>query len=66
MDKFLIACCLFCFITGMYCAVLIEKDRGCTVEVQRGQVVTVTVGRSEQYEELYIRCDVVAGTRGLG
>lgn len=47
MDKFLIACCLFSFICGMFLTMQIEKDRGCTVEVQRGQVVTVTVGRSE-------------------
>jgi hypothetical protein len=47
MDRFLLACCLFCFITGMYCAVLIEQGRGCTVEVARGQVITVTVGKKD-------------------
>lgn len=47
MDRFWISCCLFSFIVGMFVTVQIENNRGCTVEVQRGQVVTVTVGRSE-------------------
>jgi hypothetical protein len=47
MDRFVIACCVFSFITGMYVTMLIEKNRGCTVEVTRGQVTTVNIGRTE-------------------
>jgi len=47
MDRFLIACCVFSFIVGMFVTVEIQHGRGCTVEVQRGQVTTVTIGRAE-------------------
>lgn len=47
MDKFVIACCIFSFITGMYIAHMIEQGRGCRIEVARGQVITVTMGSRE-------------------
>lgn len=47
MDRFFIGCCVFSFIVGMFLTVEIEHGRGCTVEVKRGQVTTVTVGRVE-------------------
>jgi hypothetical protein len=42
--KFIIACCVFSFITGMYATHTIEKGRGCSVLMTRGQVTTVTLG----------------------
>lgn len=44
--KFLIACCVFSFITGTYIAVLVQKDRdnGCTVSFQRGNETHVLIG----------------------
>jgi hypothetical protein len=42
--KLLIACCVFSFITGMYIAVLVTKDKGCTVEFKRGQESHIVVG----------------------
>ena len=48
MDRFFWACMIFMFITGMYVAHLIEMSRGCAVEVQRGQVITVTVGNRDE------------------
>jgi hypothetical protein len=44
MNKFLVACCLFSFITGMYFAVMIEKDRGCTVSFKRGSETHIMIG----------------------
>ena len=50
MDKFLIACCIFNFITGMYIAHEIENNHGCTIEVTRGKATTVYIGHNnEQY-----------------
>lgn len=45
MDRFLIACCVFSFITGMYVTIQIEQGRGCTIEVTKGQTTTVTIGK---------------------
>lgn len=42
--KFIIACCVFSFISGMYIAHMIEKGAPCEVEIKRGQVVSVMVG----------------------
>ena len=42
-----IAACVFCFITGMYTAHMIEAGRGCKVQVVRGQVITVTTGERD-------------------
>ncbi len=42
--KLLIACCVFSFITGMYIAVMITKDRGCTVTYSKGNEMHVMVG----------------------
>lgn len=42
--KLLIACCVFSFITGMYIAVLVTKDRGCTVTYSKGNEMHVMVG----------------------
>jgi len=47
MDKFIVACCIFSFITGMFVAHMIEMGRGCTVEVTHGQVTTVTIGERD-------------------
>lgn len=48
MDKFLIACCVFSFITGMYVTVLVEQNRGCTVTIQKGQEIHVIVRKGEE------------------
>ena len=48
MDKFLIACCVFSFITGMYVTVLVEQGRGCTVTIQKGQEIHVIVRKGEE------------------
>lgn len=45
MDRFVVACCVFSFICGMFITLQIEAARGCTVEVTKGQVTTVAVGR---------------------
>jgi len=46
MDRFFVACCIFCFICGAFFVVLIEKDREktCTIELTKGNVTTVTIG----------------------
>jgi hypothetical protein len=44
-NKFLIACCVFSFITGMFIAHMIEKDRGCTVTFSKGNEVHVMAGK---------------------
>jgi hypothetical protein len=47
MDKVMlfIACCVFSFITGMYTAHMIDKDRGCTVKFSHGNETHVLTGR---------------------
>ena len=45
--KFLIACCLFSLIVGAYTVVMVEKGRGCTVEIKKGQITHVFVGRAD-------------------
>ena len=47
MDKFIVACMVFSFITGMFTAHMIEQGRGCVVEVTHGQVTTVTIGSKD-------------------
>jgi|GEM_PF-5563996 len=47
MDKFIVACCVFSFITGMFTAHMIEQGRGCRIEVAHGQVTTVTIGERD-------------------
>ena len=47
MDRLVIACCIFSFITGMYAAHMIEKGRGCSVSMTRGQVTIVTMGERD-------------------
>lgn len=47
MDKFLIACCTFFFITGMFVAHMIEMNHGCTITVERGNQARVYIGRTE-------------------
>ena len=42
--KFLLACCVFSFITGMFIAHMIEKDRGCTVSFVKGNETHVLIG----------------------
>lgn len=44
--RFVIACCIFSFITGMYIAHMVQKDRGCTVEISRGQETHVYTGKA--------------------
>lgn len=44
MTKLVIACCVFSFICGAFAVVVVEKGRGCTVEVSRGKVTTVFIG----------------------
>jgi hypothetical protein len=47
MDKVMlfIACCVFSFICGAYAVEMVEKGKGCTVKIGRGNVTTVFVGR---------------------
>lgn len=45
MDRFNVVCCVFSFIVGMFVTLQIEATRACTVEVTKGQVTTVAVGR---------------------
>lgn len=45
MDRFFIACLIFSFICGMFVTMEIEHGHGCTIEVTKGQVTTVTIGR---------------------
>jgi hypothetical protein len=45
MDRFFVACCIFSFISGMYVAHMIEKDRGCTVTFDKGNEMHVLIGR---------------------
>lgn len=47
MDRFIIACCIFSFITGIYAAVIIEQSRGCTVEIGHNNVFHVYEGKSK-------------------
>lgn len=47
MDKFIVACCIFSFITGMFTAHMIEAGRGCRIEMTRGQVTIVTMGERD-------------------
>jgi hypothetical protein len=42
--KFIVACCVFCFITGMYVSRMIDKDRGCTVTFTQGKETHVMTG----------------------
>lgn len=44
-NKLLILCIVMAFIIGMYTAVLITKDRGCTVTYAKDKEVHVMVGR---------------------
>jgi hypothetical protein len=45
MNKFLIACCVFSFICGMFATLQIEKQRGCKVEIRHGQEIFVYSGK---------------------
>ena len=47
MDKFLVACCVFSFIVGMFVTVQIENGHGCTITVERGREAHVYIGRAE-------------------
>lgn len=47
IDRFFVACCLFCFISGVYVAHLIEMGHGCTITVERGNQAHVYIGRAE-------------------
>jgi hypothetical protein len=43
--KLILLCCAFSFITGTYTAVMVTKDRGCTVTYSKDNEVHVMVGR---------------------
>jgi hypothetical protein len=45
MTKLIALCCALCFIIGMYTAVLIEKNRGCTVTYSQGKQVHIMTGK---------------------
>ena len=47
MDRFVIACCLFSFITGMYLAHMIEAGRPCTVTFIQGKETHVLLGHGD-------------------
>jgi len=42
--KLILLCCAFSFITGTYTAVMVTKDRGCTVIYSKGHEMHVMVG----------------------
>lgn len=42
-----ITACVFCFITGMFTAHMIEQGRGCKIEMTRGQVTIITTGERD-------------------
>ena len=44
-NKFLIACCLFSFITGMYVSRMIDKENGCIVSFSRGNETHILIGK---------------------
>lgn len=44
-NKFLVACCVFSFITGMFVAHEIEQGRGCTVTFDKGHEMHVLIGK---------------------
>lgn len=43
-NKLLILCIVMAFIIGMYTAVLITKDRACTVTYSKDREVSVLIG----------------------
>jgi hypothetical protein len=43
-NKLLIVCLVLSFIVGMYSAVMLTKDRGCTVSFKQGNETHVTIG----------------------
>lgn len=45
-NKFIIACCVFSFITGMYVAHIIEKNKGCVVSFSRGNQTHILIGKN--------------------
>ena len=52
MDRFFVACCVFSLITGMYATemiqrTMIDKHKGCTVEVTEGRITTVRIGKTD-------------------
>ena len=47
MDKFIVACCTFSFITGMFLAHMIESGRGCTVKFVQGKETHIMVGHGD-------------------
>ena len=44
MDRFVIACCIFSFITGIYAAHVINDSRGCTVKFVQGKLTHIVIG----------------------
>ena len=48
MDKFVIACCIFSFITGIYSAHIIEESHGCTVKFVQGKVTHILIGHIDE------------------
>lgn len=46
--KFVMACCIFSFITGAYAVEMLEKnkDKGCTVSIGHGKETHVLIGRA--------------------
>jgi len=49
MDKFVIACCIFSFVTGMYASHMIFESRACTVTFTQGKETNVIVGHGDGY-----------------
>ena len=42
-----IVACVFCFITGMFLAHMIEAGRGCTVTFVQGKETNIIVGHTD-------------------
>jgi len=47
MDRFVIACSIFSFITGMYVAHMVVEEKGCTITFVQGKQTQVFMGHHE-------------------
>ena len=46
MDRFVIACCIFSFITGMYVTHIVNDSKGCTVRFVQGNMTHIHIGHT--------------------
>lgn len=48
MDRFIAACIIFSFITGMFLAHIIESGRSCTITFVHGKETHVFMGHGDE------------------